>query len=117
MMVINGIPLSTAFLTGPERTSNRAGKDVEIGDGDDNPVGVGCRRLLNDPPHVRQVAARRIAVLDRHTHLIAGDLDGVLDGVPPGIGIRCVADEDEPFALGRRRGGRRAQNTKCRQGP
>ena len=45
---------------------------------------------------------RGIAILDGHAKVLLGELDGVLDRVEPGVGIRSVGHVDEAFALSMR---------------
>ena len=80
-----------------DRIRDRSLEHVEVGDGDDDAVRVGRRRLLDDAGHVSEIAGGRIAVVDPHVHLLARHLDGVLDRVPPTVTVRCVADQDELF--------------------
>jgi hypothetical protein len=47
-----------------------------------------------------RVAGGRIAVFDFHTHLLAGERDAVLDGVPPAVAVGGVADEHVALAFG-----------------
>ena len=93
-----------------------AAEHVEVGDGDDDAVRVGRRRLLDDAGHVGQVAGRRIAIVDGHAHLLAGDPDRVFDRVPPAVAVRRVADEDELFALRRGDSRARGQNDRRQRG-
>ena len=102
--------LHRAAVDGDERDllgrdlADRALQHLVVGDGGDHAVHVLRRRLLDEARHVGQVAARRVAVLDLHAVVLARLLDGVLDRVPPRIGIGRVADQHVP--VGVRRAGR-----------
>jgi hypothetical protein len=106
-MMITSMPLI-------DRVGDRAGQHVEIGQRGDDAVGARGRRLLDDARHVGEVAGRRVAVLDLDAHLLAGERDAVLDGVPPAVAVGGVADEHIALAFGlrevpaqERRGGQR----------
>ncbi|EKE18301.1 MAG: hypothetical protein ACD_10C00046G0001 [uncultured bacterium] len=79
---------------------DRAFQHAVIGDGDDDAVNARSRSLLHQTRHISQVAGRRVAVFGGDTHLLAGDLDRILDHVEPAVAVRAVADPDELFALG-----------------
>ncbi len=85
--------------TAINRIHDRAFKHVEIGDGDNDAIRVGGRCLLDNTGHIGQIAGRRVAVINRDFHLVACDLDGILDGVPPAVRVRCMADQNEFFVF------------------
>jgi hypothetical protein len=67
------------------------------------PFGARGGGLFDDARHVGKVAGRRVAVLDLNAHLLAGKRDAVLDGVPPAVAVRRVADQNIAFAFLRTR--------------
>jgi len=73
----------------PERTR----QDVRVGQGGDDAVGAGGRRLLDDARHVGQVAGGRVAVFDIDAHLLAGKRQAVLDRVPPAVAVGRMAHQ------------------------
>mmetsp|Transcript_22736 Transcript_22736/g.37606 ORF Transcript_22736/g.37606 Transcript_22736/m.37606 type:complete len:569 (+) Transcript_22736:230-1936(+) len=73
---------------------DRTAEDVKVSQRRDDAIGARGRRLINDPCHVGKVTGGRVAVLDLNTHLIAGQRDAVLDGVPPAVAVGRVADQN-----------------------
>ena len=74
---------------------DRALQHVVVGDGDDHAVVIARRSLFDQTGHVGNVAVRRIAVVGLDVEVFVSLFDGVLDGVPPGIRVWCVADQYE----------------------
>ena len=95
---------------------DRPGKHVIVGERGDDAVGAGGCGLLDDAGHVGEVAGGRIAVLDFHAHLLTGERDAVLDGVPPAVTVGRVADEHVAFAFGGCRGGAQHRRREHRNG-
>ena len=86
-----------------DRRADRTRKHVEIGNRHDDPIGVRGRRLLHYARHIRQIAGRRVAVFHGDIHLLGGQLDGVLDRVPPAVAVRSMTDQNVSLTLGQGR--------------
>ena len=91
---------------------DRALQHVEVGDRDDHAVVVARGGLFDQTRHVGDIAVRRIAVVGLDVEILVRLFDGVLDGVPPRVRIRRVADQHE---VGVGRGERRADIAAVRQ--
>ena len=93
---------------------DRALQHVEVGDRDDHAVVVARGGLFDQARHVGDVAVRRIAVVGLDVEVLVGLFDGVLDGVPPRVRIRRVADQHE-VSVSRAGGRGRAESRRQRQ--
>ena len=94
--------------------ADRAFQHVEVGDRDDHAVVVARGGLFDQARHVGDVAVRRIAVVGLDVEILVGLFDRVLDGVPPRVRIRRVADQHE-VRVSRAGGRRRAESRRQRQ--
>ena len=98
LIVTSGICFAVTLRIEPLSTSKSAMVD-------DHAVVVARGGLLDQARHIGDIAVRRIAVVGLDIEILVGLLDGVLDGVPPRIRIRRVADQHE-VSVGRAGGGR-----------